>query len=137
MPEVQAALRGLTGYGSRVAIDERAADKKLWRYLLTGTDIVLCPYSPGRYTSAYSALAVEAVANGLPIVVPAKTSLSRFAVEQGAGAVAFDEFTAESVANATTMAIANFDQLAERSYVAAVKWNSQNRRALLADAIIG
>jgi Glycosyl transferases group 1 len=138
MQDLQNEVRALAQGGEwRVIVDERVADPALWQYLLAGTDILLCPYDPSRFVTSYSAITVEAVANGIPIVVPAATSMSRFVEENGGAGIAFGSFTPEAIADATTVAVANFDRLAELAHTAAETWNRQDRRQLLVDTILG
>lgn len=130
-------MRELAKTDGRVTVDERAADGELWQSLLAETDLMLCPYNPVRYMASYSAVTVEALAHGIPIVGPANTSISRFAVDNGGGIATFDEYAARAIAEATQRAVQNFDSLAETAFSAAEKWNSQDRKALLVDHILG
>ncbi len=137
MPDVQQSIRQLAAMSSRVIVDERPANDKLWHYLFAGTDIVLCPYQPSRYLTAYSAIVAEALANGLPVVVPGGTSLSRFLADHGGAGIAFNDYTAQSISDATSTAILSYDALADRAFAAAEAWNSRDRKALLVDRILG
>ena len=136
MAGVQQAVHALASTHARIILDERAANDGLWRQLLLGVDIVLCPYSPVRVAASYSALSVEALANGLPVVAPAGTFLSRFAEHVGA-IVTFDKWEAGSIADATSVAITAYDNLADKALAAANGWNQRDRKSLLVDHILG
>ncbi len=86
MPAEQAAMRRLAASDGRIVLDERVADSIVWAELLARADLILCPYEPRRFASAYSSLASEAIANGIPLVVPAGTTLARIVSECGTGA---------------------------------------------------
>ncbi len=137
MADTQAHIRALAENSLRVIVDERPADDRHWRYLFAASDIILCPYKPLRYLTSYSALAVEALANGIPAVVPDETSLSRFLIENEGGVVTFSEMTPQAIANAASLALQAFDDLADAAFEAAQSWNNHDRKALLVDAILG
>jgi glycosyltransferase involved in cell wall biosynthesis len=121
MPAEQAAMRNLAASDSRIVLDERVADAAVWAELLGRADLILCPYEPRRFTSAYSALASEAIANGLPLIVPAGTTLARIASEFGGGAT-FATWDARAITDATALAVENFATLKRRAESGAEKW---------------
>ncbi len=137
MPATQRAIRRLAGSSHRITLDERPADERIWKALFAATDIVLCPYTAAVYRHSYSAIAVEALANGVPMVAPAATSLSRFAEQHDGAVVTFPNDNAEAIASATLEALDNFDKLADTAFSAATTWNRQDRKALLVDCILG
>ncbi len=124
MPVVQNELRAHAKVDSRVTLNEEMAGPPLWDSLLRETDLILCPYDPIRFRSSYSALATEAVANGIPLVVPKDTSLSDLLRRFGEPGVSFDTWSPESIVAAVRAAIADFDALAQRAVAAAGQWNA-------------
>jgi len=124
MPAVQKELRAHAEVESRITVDERVAGPELWDPMLEATDIMLCPYEPARYVASYSAVAAEAVANGIPLVVPARTSLADLLEMFGNPGTCFEAWNQESIVAATRSAIADFDVLANRAAEAAAQWNA-------------
>jgi hypothetical protein len=111
-------------HGTRVTLDERTAEPALWEALLRRSDLVLCPYDPARFVARYSAVAIEAVANGIPLVVPAKTTMSRLLDTHGNPGTCFDNFEPLSIVDATRRALANFDEISARAETAAAQWSA-------------
>ena len=136
-PAAQEAIREIARKDARVTVDERPANEPLWHELYANTDIMLCPYNPSKYVTAYSAIAVEALANGLPMVVPAGTSLAGFAVRHRGAAVTFNDFAGRPIADAVSTAVTTYDGLAETALAAAENWNREDRKAMLVDHILG
>jgi len=92
--------------------------------LLTA-DIVLMPYAQQRYVVRASGIFAEAVACGLPVVVPAPTWMSR-QVELGrAAGTSFAAFTAEAVADALIAATENLAELTAQARARQAAWLAQ------------
>lgn len=121
MPEVQSAMRQLAAGDRRIEIDERVADSATWSELLARADLILCPYDPSRFAHSYSAVASEAVANAIPLVVPAGSTLARIGAEYGSG-TAFPTWDAGVITEATAQAVENFAILKPRAEAGAEKW---------------
>lgn len=136
LSSVQAELRKLAACDSRLILDERLADEPIWRALLDRSDLILCPYEPNRYRASYSAVAAEATAEAIPLVVPADTSLSAMAASDGAACTTFNLWEAHSIADAVVGALDRFDELAHRADVAAAKWPTKHGPQRLLDAIL-
>lgn len=115
-------LQALAARDPRVIMDERKVDLAGWRGLMEDADLVLCPYDPRKYATAHSGLAAEALANGIPLVVPAKTSLSHWLDDFGQPGVTFDKFEARAVVAAVRRALKEFDLYADRAFAAAGRW---------------
>jgi glycosyltransferase involved in cell wall biosynthesis len=125
MPQTQQELRDCAAVNAtRVTLDERTADPLLWEALLRRSDLILCPYEPARFAAAYSAVATEAMANGIPFVVPAKTTMSRLLDTYGNPGTCFDRFDYASIVEATRRALAGFDEIAGRAATAAEQWSA-------------
>lgn len=122
MAEVQRAVRELAAADPRIELDERPAGPAIWQALLDRCDVIVCPYIIDRFRAAYSALASEAIANGIPLVVPAHTTMARLLDDFGAGGLCFGEQSPSSVAAAIVGLLMDFDAHAERSLSAAGRW---------------
>ncbi|MFL5256977.1 MAG: glycosyltransferase [Rhodopila sp.] len=122
MPQVQAELRAHAAVEPRVTLNGQIAGPALWRSLLDQSDVILCPYEPKRYAASYSAVAAEAVACGIPLVVPARTSLSRLLADFGQPGEAFETFDPPGIVAATRRVVADFDAFAGKAAAAAERW---------------
>jgi hypothetical protein len=98
MPTVQQALRHMGEADRRIMLDERTAGPAIWAELLDSTDLMLCPYVPERYIAAYSAVLAEAVANGIPAIVPEGTAMSKQLRDFGVPGAGFEHHDARSIA---------------------------------------
>lgn len=119
---VHQKLQALAARNPSVALDERQVDFEGWKALMEGVDLMLCPYDPRKYAMAHSGLASAAIANGVPLVVPAKTSLSQWLDDFGQPGVTFEKFEARSVVAAARRALKDFDLYADRAFAAATQW---------------
>jgi glycosyltransferase involved in cell wall biosynthesis len=124
MPRIQQEMRAHAAVESRVILNEQTAGPALWEELLGRSDLILCPYEPARFVASYSAVATEALANGIPLVVPARTSLSRLLDHYGQPGTAFASYDPAGIVAATRLALADFDGIAARAGRAAEIWNA-------------
>jgi glycosyltransferase involved in cell wall biosynthesis len=132
----QAVLRAMAATDTRLILEERVADEALWRQLLASTDLMLCPYDARRYALRNSGIVSEAIANGIPLVVPAGTALVRVMKEFGAGGVTFTRPIPQAIVGATKRALANFDALAGASWTAAQRWREVHGISRFVDALL-
>jgi hypothetical protein len=124
MPRIQQEMRAHAAVEYRLTLNEQTAGPELWEDLLQRSDLILCPYKPARFVASYSAVATEALANAIPLVVPAKTSLSRLLDQYGGPGTAFEAYNSTSIVTATRQALADFDTIAARAEAAAGRWNA-------------
>jgi GR25 family glycosyltransferase involved in LPS biosynthesis len=136
MPEAQHAVRALASLDRRIVLDERTVGPATWAELLESSDIILCPYDPNRFRARHSGVAFEAVANAIPLVGPAGTSIERLIQECGGCGTVFGEFEPNSIAAATVSAMDNFDRYASAAYTAAEQWPSRYGPNRLVDALL-
>jgi glycosyltransferase involved in cell wall biosynthesis len=136
VPAEHEQVRALAADEPRVTIDERTAGPALWGALLNQCDLILCPYDPRIFRAGYSAVTCEAVAHGIPLVVPARTTLSRTILEFGGGGLGFAEQTPECIAATVAEAVAQIDELAERAMGAAQKWRQTMGAGAMVDAML-
>jgi glycosyltransferase involved in cell wall biosynthesis len=137
MHEVQAAMRGLAATEPRITVDERVADLDLWDSLLLSCDVVLCPYHPPSYTGAYSAIVGEAIARGLPLVVPAASTLARTLADFGHPGEAFSGFETAPIVATTLQILANLPTYSSRAQVASRRWRQEMGVVRTVDGILG
>jgi hypothetical protein len=135
MREVQNQIRQFAAACPRCTLDERRADGALWAEIVDRSDLIVCPYFPRRFAFSYSALACDAVANGIPFIGPAGTTLERLGRDFGTGA-AFVEWTVDSIVRAIEGVLQQFDDYAKRAMVGADLWAQQQGPAHCLDAIL-
>ncbi len=125
----------LTRTLARVDFDSTLADDVYWAGLLDRCDLIVCPYMPQRFVTSYSAIVAEAIANGIPLVVPANTALSRCCKEY-ADCETFVEWEPISIASAIARAVNRFENLAVDAHCGADQWAKHNGAVACVDAIL-
>jgi glycosyltransferase involved in cell wall biosynthesis len=133
---LQQELRSLAETDSRLVLNEDVADARLWAELLDQSDLIVCPYNIHRFISSYSAVATEAIANAIPLVVPAGTTLAVVMAEFGNPGATFTENTVDSVFAATETALGQFDHLAAVAKAASRRWEQTRGAPRLADTLL-
>jgi hypothetical protein len=136
MPDTQSAVRSLAAREPRVIVDERAVDAAAWTALIDSIDIALCPYDAQHYALMPSGLAAEAVANAVPLIGPAGTSLDRLIREYGGCGTVFERFEAQSIATAAVRALEGAESYAELAHAAAAKWAQRNGFSRAVDTML-
>jgi glycosyltransferase involved in cell wall biosynthesis len=121
MAEQQATIRELAAKEPRIIVDERPVEPDVWNQLLKDSDLIVCPYHPETFYASPSAVALEAVANGIPFVGPANTTVGRLVTEYGSGTV-FERFEAGSILEGINRILANFDHFAKKAVESAEKF---------------
>jgi glycosyltransferase involved in cell wall biosynthesis len=136
MQQVQQSLRALAGTDPRLILDERLAGGEVWQELLDASDLILLPYASPRFAMSYSAIAVEAIANAVPLVVPTGSSMARLVQEFGSAGTTFDQADPHSIVDATQRALGRFDQLATAALTGSELWGHMHGPRNLLDAIL-
>jgi len=132
----QRVVREVAAESDRVLIDEAPAGKKRWPQLLEASDLVLCPYRPESYVAGFSAVLNEVLANGIPAVVPAGTTLETLLQECGGSGTAFERFDPASIVAATSQVLDRFEHFANRAHAAALRWPETRGPARLVDELL-
>ena len=133
--ELIRAVRAVAASDARVILEERPAGRTEWPRLLERSDLILCPQRPEFYTG-FSAVGTEAIANGIPLVVPPGTPIERLIRESRGGGLRFERFEPAAIAEATRRALDDLDTLADRAYAAALRWPTWQGPARLVDALL-
>lgn len=113
MRDVEARL----SQSSHVTVQPGALARAEYSAVLKNSDFVLLPYDAGRYLARGSGIYFEAALAGVPVIVPAKTWMSREVEESGNGVI-FDAFDPRSIAKAVLAALrrrTELRNLAQRS----------------------
>jgi hypothetical protein len=136
MRETQQVLRDIAAKNPRLILDERLACGEVWQQLLDASDLIILPYASPRFAISYSAVAVEAIANAIPLVVPAGTSMARLLQEFGGAGTTFDQPDAPSIVDAAQRALDRFDELATMAYSGSELWGHVHGPRNLLDAML-
>ena len=135
-PETAPALRAIAARDDRLILEETPAGRKRWPELLEMSDLVLCPHRPEFYIAGLSTVVAEALANGIPVVVPADTPLEVLLTECGGPGMAFVRFEPASIAAATGRVLDDFDRFATLAHAAALHWPETRGPARMVDALM-
>ena len=136
-PEIQVRLREMAANDDRVVLDERPAGKTLWSQLLEMADLILCPHRGEFYQNVgFSAVMAEALANGIPVVVPGDTPLERLMAEYGGPGTTFDRFSPAAIAAATRQALDQFDDIGSLAHAAALSWPEKHGPARMVGELL-
>lgn len=119
-----------------IVFEHAPGDAAYWQSLLERSDLIALPYEPARYRASYSAIAVEAVSAGVPMVVPSGTTMEALALAYQAGATAFAGWDPLGVADAVERAASNFESLAQMSLSAASRWIEANGAQRFVDRLL-
>jgi glycosyltransferase involved in cell wall biosynthesis len=136
MRETQEDLHEIAAKDPRMIMDERLAGGEVWQAILDACDLIILPYESPRFAISYSAVAVEAIANGIPLVVPTGTSMARLVQEFGGAGTTFDSPEPSSIIDATQRALDRFDQLATIAYAGSELWGQLHGPRNLFDAML-
>lgn len=119
-------MREIAAIDPLVEFVHRPADPALWQELMDRTDLMVLPYEPNRYRASYSAVAVEAISAGVPMVVPGGTTMETLASEYQGEATSFSAWDSEAVSQAILRALTTFDKLSGLAYSGALDWARKN-----------
>ena len=136
MPNHQQKLRDMAAADPRLVLDERAADSILWSNLLEVSDLIVCPYIRNRFIASYSAVASEAMANAIPLVVPDATTMHAVIREFGEPGTIFKEESVDAIHAATIAALDDFDRLAGLAKQASIRWGETRGAKCLVDTLL-
>ena len=136
MWKTQIDLRELAAQENRLVLMEGAIPDR-WMETVNSCDLILCPYDPVAFKTRCSGMLNESLANGIPVIVPANTSLSRMFEEFKSPGATFEEWTVESIAASVLSVLDAYDEHARRAFEASEKWAKEYSVDGLAGNIIG
>ncbi len=132
----QRQLREMAASMERLEIDDRPAGKQRWPEILDMTDLAICAYRPQGFIAGFSAVLNEVLANGLPVVVPAGTTLETMVQDCGGPGTCFETFDPASIVTATSRLLDHFDHFATLAHEAGLRWPETRGPARLVDALL-
>jgi hypothetical protein len=136
LPDLQNIVRMMAETQPRLVVDERTVAPEIWAGLLETIDIALCPYDPTHYRMMPSGIVADAVANAIPFVGPAGTSVARMQSEYQAGGSLFEGYAPEPIAAATIAVLDTIERQADLSLAAATRWAAGNGVRHAVDTIL-
>lgn len=92
---------------------------------ITRCDLVVIPYNPAPYRYRLSAVAAEAIASGVPVIVPAGTSMGNMVQETGAGK-SFSAYNAEIIFQSISAAETDYANVAYAAFRVSQEWLSKH-----------
>lgn len=103
---------------------------------LSGVDLMLFPYNE-RYALSGSGIYFEALACGMPMVVPRDSFMHRHLERLGGGVVPFDTLDETAVATAVAAAIDRFPELRAKSSDVGPAWQRDHDLSDFASSLLG
>ena len=133
---VSRELSAMAAADPHLVFEQKTADAVYWHELLDRSDLIVLPYEPTRYRASYSAVAVEAAGEGIPMVVPAGTTMETLVNTYQSGGTVFAGWEANPVAGAIEAAAASFQDIARRALVGASEWRHANGAGRFVDCLL-
>jgi glycosyltransferase involved in cell wall biosynthesis len=88
-------------------------------------DLIILPYLQEEYSHRGSGILYEALASGVPALVPFNTTLAEHIEESGSGIMFFDH-TAESIIEAFNIAEARYKDISTNASIVSKKWSQKH-----------
>ncbi|MHC1712165.1 MAG: radical SAM protein [Solidesulfovibrio sp.] len=112
-------LTRLRSYGENVILLEKCFVGGEFHQLISSFDALFLPYAANKYVERSSQVVIEAIALGVPLIVPARTSMAMEVRDFNSGYTLIQRHEADSVAEAILDFIKDHDELARKSVAAA------------------
>jgi len=126
MKEQMDELHGIAGNDEHLELIYGSQDGVAWAKLLDRCDLIVVPYDQSAYAAHNSGIAIEAVANAIPSVVPSGTGMANMLSKYGMPGVISDTNDPVEIVNKIKQALGDFDELAKRAKDASALWVEQN-----------
>jgi len=132
----ETTLNRLRAFGERVVLMERCFVGNEFHHLLGSFDALLLPYQSSQYIERSSQIVIEAISLGVPLIVPARTSLALEAKDFDCGHTLIQRYEPDSVATAIALFVEHHDELARKSAAAAPKCAAFHCAGTLIDMLL-
>lgn len=106
-------------------VDRTAYTPDQYNQMLRGLDILVLPYIKAAYKYGPSGVLTEAITNGIPVLVPAKSALAEMAEKYG-HFMHFRDCTPEAIALSIDLALQDLDTVKAQAMEGAARWNAVN-----------
>jgi hypothetical protein len=121
-PVIQQRLAAFESMNRRLVYLPSSLPLAQWFEILSAVDLAILPYEPQAFQSRTSWLLDELLANGIPAVVPANTTLSQRIANFGISACTFDRHDAPSVGNAASKSLSDYGKVSNEFSRARQQW---------------
>jgi glycosyltransferase involved in cell wall biosynthesis len=95
--------------------------------------LVVLPYDPNQYKNRGSGILWEALAAGVPVIVPNGTGLEKNV--EGGGGMSFNEYSADNIFQTIIKAQAQYPQLLDQAQSISKTWSLKNGMARFAASL--
>ncbi|MEA5089630.1 radical SAM protein [Solidesulfovibrio sp.] len=129
-------LNRLRSFGDRVRVHESCFVGDDFHRLIASFDALLLPYQPTSYVERSSQIVIEAIALGVPLIVPVGTSLALEVKQFNCGYSLIRGYDGLSVIEAVAHFIDNHDALARKSADAAPRCAAFHSGGTLIDLLL-
>lgn len=126
MREPLAALNALASNEPRLTVQTGPVDRQGWQAILDECDLLVAAYDQDFFRVNGSGIVTDALANGIPIVVPAETTLAALLHQHGCGTATFPCSTAEAVSQAVAEAVKRYDAHRDAAERGRTSWAAAN-----------
>jgi glycosyltransferase involved in cell wall biosynthesis len=127
----------LGAFGEKVLFLEECFVGEAFHRLIGSFDALLLPYEACQYIERSSQIVIEAIALGVPLIVPARTSLALEVKRFGCGHVLIERHEAPSIVAAVQRFLDDHDELARKSARAAPRCAAFHCGKTLVDLLLG
>jgi|GEM_PF-5312618 len=110
MREPLAALTTLASTEPRLTVQTGPVDRQGWQEILDRCDLLVAAYDQQFFRVNGSGIVTDALANGIPIIVPAETTLAALLHQHGCGTATFPSSTVDAVTRAVAEAVERYDE---------------------------
>lgn len=136
MQEPLAALTMLAASDERLTVQTGPVDRQGWQTTLDQCDLLVAPYDQQFFRVNGSGIVTDAIANGIPIVVPAETTLAALLQQYRCAAATFACSTVEAVTQAVEQAVRRCDEHTEAARRGRESWAGTNGPVAAARAVL-
>lgn len=120
--EIQRKLTAFESANRRLVYLPNPLPLKQWFEILSAVDLAILPYDPCAFQARPSWLLDELLANGIPAIVPANTTLSKRIASFGISANAFDEHNAPTIASTVSRTLSDYEKVSGEFRLARKQW---------------
>ncbi len=135
MEEQNRELQEIAARDSRLTLRIGTLSKPDWNQQLFEADLVVLPYHLSTYGTNISGVGAEALANGIPQVVPANTGMARLVQRYGNPGVIVPASEQDAFVDGVMQAVQTYQALAARAAAAREQWANENAPENLAAAL--
>ena len=135
LEEQNRELQEIAARDTRLTLRIGTLSKQEWHQQLFEADLVVLPYHPSTYGTNISGVGAEALANGIPQVVPANTGMARLVQRYGNPGVIVPASEQAAFVDGVMQAVQTYQALAARAAAAREQWANENTPENLAAAL--